>query len=220
MDFCDRGTRPSRGRWDQTLRYVFVSSALIATATFGWLRYDDYTSGSRVPRSLVREIMSGGHPLRDDAFRVSEPIIVYSNYRCRFCRTWADSLEALLSIKVHADVRVKHLAPPAVEPGPFEAAMAAECAAEQGRFPEYHRGLFNLQSISHDALVSLATEVGIADSGSFTQCVDDERYRDVVMKQTKEAALAGIRGIPATIVGRTIFTGVRPIADIRAEAER
>lgn len=92
----------------------------------------------------------------------------------------------------------------------FDAAEAATCAQDQGKFWEYHEALFesntgeNTGSFSRDSLNKLAQQVGL-DMTQFGQCVDSRKYREFVLASVNEARRAGVRSTP------TIFVNGRPV---------
>ena len=92
----------------------------------------------------------------------------------------------------------------------FDAAEAATCAQDQGKFWEYHAALFesnkgeNAGSFSRDNLNKLAQQVGL-DMTQFGQCVDSHKYRDFVLASVNEAKRAGVRSTP------TLFVNGRPV---------
>lgn len=107
----------------------------------------------------------------------------------------------------------------------FWAAMASECAAEQGRFWAYHDLLYerfagaNRGTFSKENLKAYGAELGI-NTGQFNECVDSERTRDVV---TGDSALAGdlvIRGTPTFAINGRSAIGSMPLENFRVLVER
>lgn len=93
------------------------------------------------------------------------------------------------------------------------AAVASECANEQGRFWEYYDKVFaeqageNAGAFSKENLKRFAGELGL-DTGRFNQCLDSEKYRDAVQQETLAGQQRGVRGTPTLFVnGRLIERG-------------
>ncbi len=81
-----------------------------------------------------------------------------------------------------------------------KAAKAALAADKQGKFSEFHGKLFKNQRNLNDAMVQkIATELGL-DVAKFNKDKNDPALQKLIMRDTKEARLAGIRGIPAVFI--------------------
>lgn len=90
------------------------------------------------------------------------------------------------------------------------AAQAAHCAGEQQAFWPYHDLLFErqfAQEIDGDYLKGFAEELGL-DAGSFGACLDENRYRGVVIGLTREAQRIGLTGTPSFIVNEQLIPGL------------
>ena len=92
----------------------------------------------------------------------------------------------------------------------FEAAVAAECAREQGRFPAIHRALF-ARPLSGESLPlsSLMAEGDIPDATSFRACMSDPTSvaREGVRADLARIRTLSVRGTPALQIGDRIATG-------------
>jgi protein-disulfide isomerase len=81
-----------------------------------------------------------------------------------------------------------------------KAAKAALAADKQGKFPEFHEKLFKNQRSLNDATVQkIATELGL-DMARFDKDKNDPAFQKLIVRDTKEARRAGIRGIPAIYI--------------------
>lgn len=94
-----------------------------------------------------------------------------------------------------------------IHPHAFLAARAARCAEEQGRFWEYHDALYANQSAWSGAssapvgrFVEYAGSVGM-DTGAFEECLESDRYADVVTANQRLAQELGLGGTPSLVVG-------------------
>ena len=97
----------------------------------------------------------------------------------------------------------------------MDALEATEYACEQGRFDPFHRGLYKAYWEQGSDLGDLeviravAEECGL-DWPELKERLTTGSYRDAVTGQYQEAMKLGIRGIPAFLIGNTLFTGARP----------
>lgn len=97
--------------------------------------------------------------------------------------------------------------------------LAAECAAEQGRFWEMHDALFENQ----DALWSdtagvakqLAADLGL-DTVQFNACMDEERYMDLLYQQDEVRQTHGIRGQPVFDINGELLYGAQSFETFQA----
>ncbi len=95
------------------------------------------------------------------------------------------------------------------------AAEASECAAEQGKFWEYHDNLYasqageNQGAFSKDHLKEFAKALNL-DSQKFNECLDSGKYSDLVKNQTALARQLGITSTPAFIINGQIVLGAQP----------
>ena len=101
---------------------------------------------------------------------------------------------------------------PILGQGSVRAAVAAECAGEQGKFDEYHHELFtaiqrNGPTITApDGLAGVASGLGIEMQG-FNACLDEGKAFDLVRADYEAASAAGVRATPTTIINGTLHEG-------------
>ncbi|RME48555.1 MAG: hypothetical protein D6791_02990 [Chloroflexi bacterium] len=95
------------------------------------------------------------------------------------------------------------------EPGVL-AAEAAHCAGEQDAYWAYHDLLFDQQfekEITSENLKGYAEELGL-DTESFAQCLDENRYRELVIGLTQEGRRIGLQGTPSFLVNEQFIPGL------------
>jgi protein-disulfide isomerase len=145
-------------------------------------------------------------------------IVEFSDFQCPFCRVVQETLAAVRAR--HPDrvaIVYRHLPLDALHPHARAAANAVECAGEQGRFAEYHDGLFATQdSIGVRPWDRYAEEARLPDLDAFRQCVAENRYADRVERDARLAAELGLDATPSLIVNGTLYSG----APSEAELER
>ncbi len=82
-----------------------------------------------------------------------------------------------------------------------QAAVAARCAAQQGRFWAYHDYVFanqggeNQGAFSRDRLLAIGDAVGL-DRAAFTRCLEDPSVAQAVQAETQQGASSGINSTP------------------------
>ncbi|MBE0411819.1 MAG: thioredoxin domain-containing protein, partial [Anaerolineales bacterium] len=146
----------------------------------------------------------------------------FSDFQCPFCARFAEEAGYQLQLE-YADTGLvrfeyKHFA--FLGPESNLAAEASECAAEQGKFWQYHDTLFenlrgqNQGSYRNPALKAMAAALGL-DENSFNSCLDSNRYRSNVTQDTNEGRQRGVNSTPTTFVNGEAVTGAIPYAQLR-----
>jgi protein-disulfide isomerase len=141
-------------------------------------------------------------------------IIEFSDFQCPYCKQASHTVKQVL--KSYGDkVRLifKHLPLP-IHPEAFKAAQASVCAGEQGKFWEYHDGLFGTDKLSGEALTKLAADLGLSMK-EFSACVDSETSRAVVARDIRESRKADIQATPTFIINGKLMKGARGPEDFK-----
>ena len=143
-------------------------------------------------------------------------IIKFSDFQCSYCkRFWADTLPQLKEAYIdkgkvrfiyrHFAILGKHSE---------QAAQAAECAAEAGKFWEYHDQLFKNQgalAFTETKLKQYAGAIGL-DAEALGACLKAGKYQGKVDRDTAAAARLGGRGTPFFVVNQRFLVGAQPYA--------
>lgn len=88
------------------------------------------------------------------------------------------------------------------------AAEAAQCAAQQGKFWQYHDSLFlNQANLGEATYLSAAGEVGL-NFEKFSQCLRNHETLPLVQQNTKEAYSIGVDSTPFFIINGQAFSGI------------
>lgn len=88
-----------------------------------------------------------------------------------------------------------------------QAALAAECADDQGSYWDYHAKLVaGSGSLNREQFIEFAEEIGISVP-TFTACLDNERHLDEVNADYADAAALGITGVPTFFINGRAITG-------------
>lgn len=171
----------------------------------------------RLSREEVLVLMAQGPAKGSDKAPVT--IIEFSDFQCSFCwKFWKGTLPRLEEEYIKTGkVRFvyRHLAilgPPSVE-----AAQAADCAAEQGKFWDYHDTLFaskGLFGFTARSLKRYARDLGL-DGAAFDQCLDSGKYAKKVEGETGIGRLLGANGTPIFFINGLRLVGAHPFETFR-----
>lgn len=139
-------------------------------------------------------------------------IVEFSDFQCPFCAkfhsTTLPQLEASYidsgKVKfVYRDFPIQSIHPNAVP-----AALASECADEQGMFWEYHDLVFENQKkwqglsgrIMIDTFEQYALELEL-NTSDFNTCLESGKYVDEVKKDLQDGVSYGVTGTPGFFIG-------------------
>lgn len=155
----------------------------------------------------------------DDAFLGAEdaPVVIveFSDFQCGYCGRWYDETLPQILEKYPDEVKFVYRDFPIFGDDSARAAMAAECAEEQGKFWDLHNRIFQLQTagelaLDQASLVNLAGELDM-DTDAFEQCLASEKYLDEVLVDFQAADMYGFRGTPGFIINGAVYTfGAQP----------
>ena len=141
-------------------------------------------------------------------------IVEFSDFRCSFCKKfWADTLPKLKKSyfeKGTAYFVFRHFA--ILGKQSEQAALASECAAEQGKFWQYHDKLFANQAalgFTESKLKGYAGELRLQQA-KFNACLTTGKYNAKVEQETVTAAYLGGRGTPMFLVNDWLLVGAQP----------
>jgi protein-disulfide isomerase len=157
-------------------------------------------------------------------------VIEYADYQCPFCERFYTQTESAIKNEYvkSGKVRLVYRNFAFLGPESKDAAAAAECAKDQGKFWLYHDALFAAEgldgkehngNLNKDLFVKLAKNVGM-DTNTFAQCYDSKKYVELVDKQTAEATAAGVNSTPTTYVNGTQVVGAQPYATFKAAIDQ
>ncbi|HBO17002.1 MAG: DSBA oxidoreductase [Candidatus Moranbacteria bacterium GW2011_GWE2_35_2-] len=140
-------------------------------------------------------------------------LIEFSDFQCPYCQKFQESVDQVL--KEYGDKITfvyKQLPLVSIHPSAMSAALASECANEQGKFLEYSGKLFSEQAVwSKEAGVSrfkaYASQLGL-NSGEFGKCLDEKKYQEKIDADVAEAQAFGISGTPALFINDQFQPGV------------
>jgi protein-disulfide isomerase len=144
-------------------------------------------------------------------------IVEFSDFQCPACaRAHTGIADLLADHPGEVAILYRHFPLTTIHPHAFAAALASECAGEQGRFREYHDQLFARQkSIGSTSWRIYAADAGIADLDAFDQCVMTSRFRSRVLKDRAAGERALVQGTPAFIFQGRMVVGAGAPEEIR-----
>ncbi len=195
---------------------VLAVGAVLVTGMNVFSIYEYRTRPPAVPVTVVSDwqsYASTGHRLG-----ASDPlvtVVVFSDYECAACNLFAKQMDSVLlkhpeSVAMvirHFPIEDHDLARPASE--------AAVCAAEQGRFLEYHRVLFEKpELLEKRPWGDFALEAGVRDTTALLDCLQAERTKAAIDRDLMAGRRLGIEGTPTFLVNGTQYAGAARLQQI------
>ncbi len=140
-------------------------------------------------------------------------IIMFVDFECPYCReTYSDFKN--ISEKYSSVLRIvfKHLPLVDIHPNSAEAALAAACAQEQGKFWPFYDHLFIDRSLSEIGIKQIAEAISL-DMDKFNNCWGLNKYQTQVEQDMQDAVSLGVRGTPTYFVNGLKVEGVPTLVE-------
>jgi protein-disulfide isomerase len=152
-------------------------------------------------------------PIRGDP-NAPITIVEFSDFQCPFCARFHEQTLPLLLEEyidqgkvnlVYRDFPIQ-----SIHPNALPAAVAAECANEQGKYWEYHDTLFEKQSgwsrADSNTVISTfsqyATDIGL-EQQQFDSCLESGKYLEEVQGDLSDGRDYDITGTPGFFIGNS-----------------
>jgi protein-disulfide isomerase len=138
-------------------------------------------------------------------------LVEFSDFQCPFCQRVAPTLKQVKE-KYGDKVRVvwKDFPLTQIHPQAFKAGEAAHCAADQGKFWEYHDRLFaNQQALQPNDLKKHAADLGL-DATAFASCLDTSKHGERVRDGVAEGSRLGVNSTPTIYINGRVLSGAQP----------
>lgn len=145
-------------------------------------------------------------------------IIEFGDFNCGYCRRFFDeTLEPLLQA-YEGRVRFVYRDYPILGQSSVLAALAAECADDQGQFWAFHDRVYSEQVLTREVFVQYATELEM-DVDTFTTCFDDATHQPEIEADYLAGAQLGVGGTPTFYINGKVLVGAQPYENFVAAIE-
>jgi protein-disulfide isomerase len=210
---------------------IIVAGALVAFAVL-------YVGGGFKNTAAVVQQNNGTQPtidvkaIPDNDPSLGDPnapvtIVEFADFQCPFCgRFQQETIPPIVEEYVKSGkVRIVYRDFAFLGVESMDAALASECANEQGKFWEYHDYLFahqdgeNKGAFSRMNLKQFATAVGL-DTTQFNSCLDQNKYQAEVQKDITDARALGVSATPTSFVNGSMVVGAVGFSDFRTTIEQ
>jgi protein-disulfide isomerase len=221
-----REQRQMRERRQRT--YVIIGIGVVAIVIAALLIYPSLTPVEMVritphprPQANMNHMGDPNAPVK---------MVEYSDYQCPFCKRWNDETEKLIEDTYVATGKVYFTYIPYGPNGQYigpeskDAAMAAFCAGDQGKFWEYHDMLFanqtgeNVGDYTSKRLFAFADAIGL-NSSQFRSCFNGNKFAQTLSDGIAQGKQAQIGGTPSFLINGSLIEGALPFADFQQKIE-
>ncbi len=147
-------------------------------------------------------------------------IVEFADYQCPFCATAEVTMKQVLDkYKDHIQFSFKNFPLVQIHPQALGAAVAAECANQQGKFWEMHDKLFlNHNKLSKDLFSSLAVELKL-DKSKFDSCSQSSTAMDSIHQDMEYGQSLGINATPVFFINGLMLNGAQPFSEFQSIIE-
>lgn len=177
------------------------------------------------PRGIVGSVASEvGQPVDGNLIGAPEaPVLieVYADYICAECQWFSETIETEILNELVSEGLAQYRFIPIVTRNNLNPSLAAECAADQGLFWDYHRLLFGTTReegwlvASPDALDQLASDVGLKGEG-FRECFDSRQHQSDLIGNLIYFQNQGFSTLPTILIHGEEYSGKLTTREFKA----
>lgn len=167
---------------------------------------------AEVIQRIVAPISENVPVLASEGGSSNVTMVEFGDYQCQYCaRFHNDTKDQIMNNFVNTgelrfvfkDFVINDL------PSDRASTLAAEasyCAADQGKYWQYHDELYdnsrgeNTGWVTEDSLKQFATRIGIQNLTEFSGCLENHTHRDLVEANTQLANGIGLRSTPSFVI--------------------
>lgn len=160
------------------------------------------------PSQLSLPVIHGDDPVKGGSTNAPVVLVGFGSYTCSTCEKLSELLNAAVQ-RFGKEILItwRDVVPPGVDVVAQDAAIAARCAAEQGRYWDAHDALFGSASEIRNILPTLPEEIGL-NTETFAQCVERQDTLFAAQEGIAEARALGLEAMPALYVNDMLLYGV------------
>ncbi|MBZ0217924.1 MAG: DsbA family protein [Fimbriimonadaceae bacterium] len=147
-------------------------------------------------------------------------LVEFFDYNCGFCKRALADLNRLLEDDPNLRVVLKEF--PVLSQGSIEAARVSIASADQGKYLELHRALFDQRgAIDGARALEVAETLGL-DADRLAAAASEPKKNEIIANTLQIATALGINGTPSYVIGDQLVIGAVGYDQLKAtiEAER
>ncbi len=143
-------------------------------------------------------------------------IVEFADYTCHFCYQEEQLLKKIMEdYEGKVNLIWKDYPEGEIGSNSWQAAIAARCAGEQGKFWEYHNKLFeNYKNLNNDLFEKIANQLNL-NMSKFKSCQKSEKIVNLIKDNIDEANALDIEGVPFVYVNDQEIMGYMEEEDLK-----
>jgi protein-disulfide isomerase len=197
----DRGGSLNRAEVEQTVREYILANPEILPEAMERLRAKENArqvagSGDKIFEPFPGAVL--GNP------KGKITLVEFSDFACGFCRSSNADVDALIKDNPELKVVIREL--PIIAVTSPDAARWGLAAAEQGRYPAFHRAMFAAGRTDQASIEGAARAAGL-DLDRARRMIVDPRVKAELETNLAYARELRLEGTPAWVVGKQLLTG-------------
>jgi protein-disulfide isomerase len=226
-------SRPARTNKKSLTLVIIIAIVIIGGSATAFLTMGQNTSNQPKNSEQVNELIQiltdptvqNASALGSNAAKIT--LVEFGDYQCQFCAQFHKQTRNEIIDKFVNTGQVKFVfkdfvlndQPP--DNASTLAARAAYCAADQGKFWEYHDEVYNNSKgentgwVTRANLELFARNVHIPDQVEFSKCLDSQKYSDAVQKNDQIARSIGLQSTPTFVL---VTDGKQPLGIVGAQS--
>lgn len=145
-------------------------------------------------------------------------VVNFGDYGCNDCAALDQTLIGLVADDFPNDLRIvwKDMPNVSQHKEAMNAAVAARCAGDQGKFWEYHTALMKNQNILNaDFYTATAKTLELKDS-TFSSCFNKQVPAPIIQQTYEEGIALGISATPTLYINKVKYTGAMDTGTLKS----
>ena len=165
---------------------------------------------NQIVEPIIAPVVQGVGALGSKTAKVT--MVEFGDYQCEFCaRFHNETIDDIIANFVDTG-HIRYLFKDyVINDGPTDkastlAAEASYCAADQGKYWEYHNELYsnskgeNSKWIAKESLEHFAVNIKIPNQGQFSDCLESHKHTNTVTKNNDLANRIGLQATPTFVL--------------------
>ncbi|MGA8915339.1 MAG: thioredoxin domain-containing protein [Nitrososphaeraceae archaeon] len=161
-------------------------------------------------KKLTRPVVQNASALGSNTANIT--IVEFGDYKCQYCARFHRETKSQLIDNFVDTGQVKFMFKDfVVNDRPLDkqstlASRASYCAADQGKYWQYHDEVYDNSKgedvgwVTKEILNRFALNVQVPDLMKFSECVDSQKYNDVVAQNNELARSLGVSATPTFLI--------------------
>jgi protein-disulfide isomerase len=226
-------SRPVKTNKKSLTLVVIIAVVIIGGSATAFMTMGQNNSNRPQNSEQIKELIQGltnptvqnASALGKDTAKIT--LIEFGDYQCQICAQFNKQTRSEIIDKYVDTGQVKFLFKDFVlndqtsDKASTLAARASYCAADQGKFWEYHDEVYNNARgentgwVTKANLESFARNVQVPDLVEFSKCLDSQKHTDAVLMNDEIARSIGLQSTPTFIL---VTEGKQPLGIVGAQS--